>query len=232
VVWAHHMYIVGIDSDRRSYFTAATMVIAVPTGVKVFSWLTSIFGVSFKKKMKNLRVYLWFYGFIFIFTFGGLTGIILSNARLDILLHDTYFVVAHFHYVLSMGAVFGIFLGFSIYWPYYRGLGYNKLYICRFFIQFFVGVNLTFLPIHLTGLMGANRKYPQFPDKYRYLNALSRWGSILSVFRLFFFLMILFESLTALRVVICKSPFISELLYWVLGQYHSHTVHRCGYVWK
>jgi len=133
VVWAHHMYVTGIDADSRAYFTAATMVIAIPTGIKVFTWLLT----SSDRKLKLNSSLSWVIGFIFIFTFGGVTGVILSNAILDVNAHDTYFVVGHFHYVLSIGAVFGIFTGISVYWPIVSKLLYNKNIMQSFFNLFF-----------------------------------------------------------------------------------------------
>jgi cytochrome c oxidase subunit 1 len=197
IVWAHHMYTVGLDIDTRAYFTAATMIIAVPTGIKVFSWLATLWGSSIELKAPVLFAL----GFIFLFTVGGVTGVVLANSGIDIALHDTYYVVGHFHYVLSMGAIFSIFGG--IYYWFYKitGTRYSEILSQIHFWVFFIGVNLTFFPMHFLGVAGMPRRIPDYPDAFYFFNKISTWGAEISAFSLVIFLFLVFEALSTKKVL-------------------------------
>ncbi len=203
VVWAHHMYTVGMSLTQQSYFMMATMVIAVPTGVKIFSWIATMWGGSIEFKTPML----WAFGFLFLFTAGGVTGIVLSQAAVDRYYHDTYYVVAHFHYVMSLGAVFAIFAGIYFYFGKMTGRHYPEWAGKLHFWLFFIGANLTFFPQHFLGRQGMPRRYIDYPEAFAYWNKISSYGAFLSFASFLFFFGIIFYSLL-------RGAKVTENNYW------------------
>ena len=195
LVWAHHIYTVRIDADSRAYFTAATIIIAVPTGIKVFSWITTMV----RRRIDWTIRFYWTARFLFLFTVRRITGIVLSNSSLDLVLHDTFYVVAHFHYVLSMGAVFSVFAGFTHWFPVFTRLSFNKILREIHFFTTFIRVNITFFPQHFLGLARIPRRYNDYPDFLLTWNTVSSIRSILSVVRVVTFFIIIWECISAMR---------------------------------
>ena len=215
-------YTVGMDVDTRAYFTAATMIIAVPTGIKVFSWIATMWGgkISFQTPM------LFALGFIFLFTIGGLTGVVLANSGLDIALHDTYYVVAHFHYVLSMGAVFAIFAGFYFWIAKMTGLQYSEVLGKIHFWIFFVGVNVTFFPQHFIGLAGMPRRIPDYALQFADMNMISSLGAFLFGASQLMFLYVVIKAIRGGEKAPDKPWEGAEGLEWTIpspAPYHTFT---------
>ena len=214
VVWAHHMYTVGMSLTQQSYFMLATMVIAVPTGIKIFSWIATMWGGSIEFKTPML----WAFGFLFLFTLGGVTGIVLAQAGVDRAYHDTYYVVAHFHYVMSLGAVFTIFAGIYFYFPKMTGKVIPEWAGKLHFWTMFIGSNLTFFPQHFLGRQGMPRRYIDYPEAFALWNKVSSYGAFLSFASFVFFFVVIIYAVVAGKKETRPNPWneYADTLEWTL----------------
>lgn len=225
VVWSHHMFTIGLDVDSRAYFTSATIIIAIPTGIKVFRWLTTLWDTN----TSISALLLWTRGFLFLFTLGGLTGITLSSSSLDLLLHDTYFVVGHFHFVLSLGAVFGLMIGITLWYPLFTKLALNQALGKAHFFIIFVGVNLTFVPLHFVGLNGIPRRYADYLDRFFFHHSLRSVGSSISIFSFILLIFAVLESILSMRLLIWSDSHSFEFVNQVwLHNERSALVTQCN----
>ena len=217
IVWAHHIYTVGFDADTRAYFTAATMIIAIPTGIKVYSWLATLWYSS----MVFTPGFMFCAAFIIMFTLGGVTGIVLANAGIDVVLHNTYYVVAHFHYVLAMAAVLAIFATAYTYLPRFTNIDYEPSMAYFHLIFFFVGVNITFFPMHIMGLRGMPRRVPNYPLHFQPLNQLASFGHIINILALFLFVFAFKHRYLSTLTQMMKSSELYKKLKKLLKKYEN-----------
>lgn len=226
LVWSHHMYVVGLDIDSRAYFTSATMVIAVPTGIKIFSWLATIYGGQI-----NLTIPMLFaLGFLFLFTIGGLTGIMLSNASIDVAFHDTYYVVGHFHYVLSMGALYSLIGGYFYWSESIFNLKYNFVKAKILFWLLFISVNGIFLPMHFLGINGMPRRISDYPDSFEPWNMVSSLFSIISIFTVILFINIIYEQLINKNNNFVNYSYNSIVPDFIVSNLSDHKIHDLEFV--
>ncbi len=217
LVWAHHMFSVRIDVDSRAYFTAATIIIAVPTRIKVFSWVSTLLGRNIYLRLSII----WFFRFLFLFTIRRLTRIVLSNCSLDLVLHDTYYVVAHFHYVLSIGAVFAIFCRFYHWFPLFYRISFNILLGSTHFWLIFVGVNITFFPQHFLRLSRIPRRYNDFPDFFLTWNVLSSFRSLLSIRSVIVFILTVWERFSSISKIFFFERIDLEFVFYSIPPSHT-----------